>query len=72
MNFEKYELKTDKYGFKFAKDDVMLGSEESICFMCNRPTKFIEVYSEAHFCSDECVEAFYKIYTKYVSKMNLD
>lgn len=30
------------------------------CLMCGQPTPFIEVYSEAHFCSVECANAFYE------------
>ena len=69
MRFEDYELKTDQYGFQFAKDDIMLGKDESICFICGSPTKFIEVCSEGHFCSDECVDKFYKQYQETLAKM---
>ena len=61
MKFEDYkEVITDKYGFQFVKNDVMIGDEEQGCLICGTPTKYIEVCSEAHFCSDECVDKFYK------------
>lgn len=56
MKFEDYKLKTDQYGFKFAKEDIMLGNNECSCFTCHAPTKFIEINAEAPFCSDECVD----------------
>lgn len=38
----------------------MIGTEECGCLTCGIPTKYIEVCSESHFCSDECVNKFYK------------
>ena len=69
MRFEEYELKADRYGFQFAKNDIMLGKEENHCMICGRPTKFIEVCSEAYFCSDECVRAFDKMYFEALEQM---
>ena len=61
MKFEDYkEVITDEYGFQFVKNDVMIGTEEQGCLTCGTPTKYIEVCSEAHFCSDECVKKFYQ------------
>ena len=60
MKFKDYKLKTDKYGSKFATDEVMLCNEEHECCMCHEPTKFVELDAEAYFCSDECVDAFYE------------
>ncbi|MFG6378350.1 MAG: hypothetical protein K1W19_08565 [Lachnospiraceae bacterium] len=37
----------------------MISAEECGCMVCGTPTKYIEVCSEAHFCSDECVDKFY-------------
>ena len=61
MKFEEYKPITDQYGFKFAKNGIMIGEKECGCLMCHSPTKFIEVCSEAYFCSDECVQAFNQI-----------
>jgi hypothetical protein len=38
----------------------LVGMEKG-CLMCGEPTKFIEVCSEAHFCSEECEDIFYKM-----------
>ena len=66
MKFEDYkEVITDKYGFQFVKNDVMIGTEEQGCLICGTPTKYIEVCSEAHFCSDECVDKFYNQLSEY-------
>lgn len=61
MKFEDYkEITTDQYGFQFVKNGIMIGTEEKGCLVCGTSTKYIEVCSEAHFCSDECVNKFYK------------
>lgn len=60
MKFEKYPVTVDEHGFKFAKNDIMVGDTEKGCLMCGAPTKYIEIVSEGCFCSDECVDKFYK------------
>lgn len=60
MKFSEYPVKTDSYGFRFAEDDIMVSKTEEPCLNCGKPTKYIEVVSEGHFCSDECVYEFYK------------
>lgn len=66
MKFEDYkEVITDEYGFQFVKNGVMIGTEEKGCLICGTPTKCIEVCSEAHFCSDECVDKFYNQLSEY-------
>lgn len=68
MKFEDYkEIKTDQYGFQFVKNGIMIGTEECRCLTCGTPTKYIEVCSEAHFCSDECVAKFYKQVSEFES-----
>ena len=69
MKFENYKLKTDQYGFKFAKEDIMLGNREYSCFTCHAPTKFIEINAEAPFCSDECVDTFYRMHNEVIEIM---
>jgi len=66
MKFENYEIKKDSYGFKFAKNDIMKSKNEKPCIQCGKLTKFIEVCSEAHMCSDECVSEWYKKYNKLI------
>lgn len=68
MKFDEYKLITDKYGYKFAKNGIMLCEKECGCLMYHTPTKFIEVCSNAHFCSDECVQAFNLMYIEAEKK----
>lgn len=56
---------TDQYGYQFVKNDVMVGTEEVGCLVCGCLTKYIEVCSEAHFCSDEYVDKFYNQISEY-------
>ena len=61
MKFEEYPVKIDSHGIPFAKeDDIMIGRTEQPCLNCGKPTKYIELTSEGHFCSDECVDEFYR------------
>lgn len=59
MKFEEYPVTTDAQGFRWVKNGIMVGSTEWGCMTCGRPTKYIEICSEGHFCSDECVDKFY-------------
>lgn len=68
LKFEDYkEITTDQYGFQFVKNGIMIGTKEKRCMVCGSPTKYIEVCSEAHFCSDECVDEFYKQVSEFES-----
>lgn len=48
---------------------IIKGSKRVPCLTCSEPTEYVEVCSEAHFCSDECVDAFYKSYFKYLESV---
>lgn len=45
-------------GQKFSKDWLLVGNPEP-CLMCDEMTKFIDIDSESHFCSNECRKSFY-------------
>lgn len=53
---------------KFEKEtnSIIKGSKEVGCLTCGEPTKYIEVCSEAHFCSTECVDKFYEEYSRHL------
>lgn len=70
MKFYNYDIKTDRYGIEFAKDGVMRGKDYVECVMCHEPTRFVEIYSEGRFCSDECMDAFYDRFAKDIEKYN--
>lgn len=60
--FSTMEQRDDGHGFKFVKSGVMVGTNKIGCLQCGEPTGFIEVCTEAHFCSEECVTAWDKYY----------
>lgn len=37
---------------------VLYGSQSDNCANCGWLTNFVELNYQAHFCSDECIEAF--------------
>lgn len=41
------------------QDGIICGTSLHPCFVCGDPTKYIEICAEAHFCSDECMKAYY-------------
>lgn len=38
---------------------MIRGRQAEPCFVCGCPTEYVEICSEAHFCSEECVNTFY-------------
>lgn len=60
MKFEEYNVKTNESGHAYVKNNVIVSKEKKTCLICGNPTRFIETLSESYFCSDECVNAFYK------------
>lgn len=57
---------------KFNKEtnSIIKGKEKFPCLTCGEPTEYIEVCSETYFCSDECVEEFYKIYFEHLENVS--
>lgn len=53
---------------KFDKEtnSIIKGNKKVCCLTCGEHTEFIEVCSEAHFCSSECVDKFYEEYFKHL------
>lgn len=41
------------------------------CIICGTPTPFIEICSESHFCSTECVDAFYQMMDDSIPEDNI-
>lgn len=56
---------------KFDKEtnSIIKGSKKVGCLVCGYPTEYIEVCSEAHMCSTECVDEFYKEYFSQLENM---
>lgn len=66
----KNKITTDKDGFKFiGEHSIMVGSDPEKCRMCSESTEFIDICSEAHICSTECQEKFYKEYEEYLKQL---
>lgn len=72
MKFCNCEVKTDGKGFRFVRNDVMVTDKETKCLICGSPSKYVEVVSEGHFCSEECVDIFYKGWAQKFENMQLE
>lgn len=69
MKFYDYKVKLDRHGFKYIKDDIIVGKEKGECTICHNPTVYIDIYSMGYFCCDECLNKFYKDYDKKTKEM---
>ena len=58
----KFEDKFSKMKYLDENEGIIKGKKFTSCGMCGEPTIFIDLYSERYFCSEECVEKFYKEY----------
>lgn len=68
----KYKDMKDKitfcqYGYKYIGDDIMVGDNKVGCLICGEPSEYIDIYSEAHFCSEECKDEFYNRFNELVN-----
>lgn len=49
----------DAYGFYFNEEgDCLWSDDEQPCQMCGKPTHWIEINYEQHFCSRKCIDDF--------------
>lgn len=53
MKFKDYK---EKNGIK----SIIKSDNIKPCLICKELTPYIEVFSESHFCSEECVDKFYE------------
>ena len=58
----KFEDKFFKMKYLNENKGIIKGKKLVPCGICGEPTVFIDLYSEGYFCSEECVEKFYKEY----------
>ena len=65
MQFCQCKTTKDAQGFEYARPDVLVSSVRGKCLTCGKPTNFVEVVSEGHFCSDECLKTFYDKWEEY-------
>lgn len=54
---EKYP--NAKIGQRYGASSDLLCGNVRPCLICKRQTRFVEIFSEAHFCSEECLNEFY-------------
>lgn len=48
---------------------IIKGNKKVGCLTCGEPTEYIEVCSESHFCSSECVNKFYEEFSRHLESM---
>ncbi|MGL5329973.1 MAG: hypothetical protein ACRDD7_11940 [Peptostreptococcaceae bacterium] len=72
MKYEDMQDKIvkDKYGYEFIGNSIMVGKNEVGCLKCGTPSRYIDVFSEAHFCSEECLKAFDEEWAEQLSNMD--
>ena len=58
---EKYANATDE---ELQRDGFLRGEEELPCIECGELTPFVDICSEARFCSDTCCNKFYAQFNK--------
>lgn len=68
MKFSKMKKTKCPYGFDYVTPSVMVGNGDKPCLTCGELTEYVEIFTEAHFCSEGCVNIFYK----KLSKMEID
>ena len=53
---EKYPNANPRGSYEYGN---YIYGKESSCYICGKPTNFIEVNADAHICSEECDKKFY-------------
>lgn len=57
MKYEDMDITKDIHGFEYADKYHIIGEYKS-CFRCGEKTRAVDVFSEAHICSEECQQTF--------------
>lgn len=61
MKFQDYNQKPNEQGYiRTPHVDILVCDDARPCIMCGEPTEFVDVFSEGRFCSDECMDEFYR------------
>ena len=50
------------------RDDIIVGISDEKCLICGKPTPYVEICSEAHFCCQECMDKFYNAFNKTITQ----
>jgi hypothetical protein len=46
--------------FSTKETDYLIGEQTGLCINCQKPTHFVDIYSEARICCEKCEKEFYK------------
>lgn len=66
----KYEdMNIDENNKELDSLHVLKSSESKSCMSCGNQTQYVDIFSEGHICSTECMDAWYKYYDDVVSGM---
>lgn len=61
MKFSEHVPVKDSQGdMRVCDGQVLVGTVDAPCLVCGEPTRFVDISSEARFCSDECMNKFYE------------
>lgn len=70
MNVVKYaELYPNMTPIDVEENGIIRGRMAEPCCVCGETTEYIEICSEAHFCSEECVDEFYCDFWRSINEM---
>lgn len=53
--------------FSTKETDYLIGKQTGPCINCQKPTYFVDVYSEARICCEKCEKEYYKKFREWES-----
>ena len=65
----KFQDKFPNMKYLEADEGILKGKHPVPCGICGEPTIFIDLCSEGAFCSEECMEEFYRQYCEAEAKL---
>lgn len=69
MKFSDYTIKKKSpNGTVFVTDSIIVVQTEQPCMVCGRLTKYLDICSEQHFCSDDCETVFNNLVARQEGK----
>lgn len=66
-----FELYPEVKPMEYAKNGLLVSKDTKPCLMCGEPSRFIEVCSEAYFCSEECEQDFFEYMNRLIAEQEL-
>ena len=68
----KFEIKYPDLKYLEEEEGLIKGRNPVPCGICGELTTFIDLCSEAPFCSEECMEKFYRDYWEEETKFHTE